>query len=122
MGKKTIKGYLVGYDSDEDYRNWLKKWLFFPKDVIFHEKLKKCDNSIHLPFNDSKQKNTNDLSNQGKYEEEQFQDEKQNDPRHSNVDSDEVKPLHDMQLIKRDEITKTCTVWWLYNWHWITEN
>ncbi|GBM73101.1 hypothetical protein AVEN_198776-1 [Araneus ventricosus] len=70
MDKKTVKGYLVGYDGDERYRIWLKEEnrVFLSRDVIFQEKPSCC---IQLMLKEP--------SNEGKFAEEKL-DEKEQEP------------------------------------------
>lgn len=51
MDKKSIKGYLVGYDGDERYRVYIKEkgMVICSRDVIFEEKPSSSNMEIHLP-------------------------------------------------------------------------
>lgn len=50
MDKKAIKGYLVGFDSDERYRIWVKEQrkIICSRDVVFQEKMRECGKSVGL--------------------------------------------------------------------------
>ena len=54
MDKKAIKGYLVGYDSDERYRVYIEgeHKVVVSRDIKFQESLKECEEKVQLPLQD----------------------------------------------------------------------
>ncbi|GBN94878.1 Retrovirus-related Pol polyprotein from transposon TNT 1-94 [Araneus ventricosus] len=79
MGKKAVKGYLVGYDDDERYRIWLKEEnrVILSRDVIFQEKPSRC---VQLM--------SKEPSNEGKHAEKKL-DEKEQEPTSDTEDDSE---------------------------------
>ncbi|GBM63102.1 hypothetical protein AVEN_68553-1 [Araneus ventricosus] len=51
MDKKTLKGYLLGYDCDERYRIWIKETnnVICSRDVVFLEHpMKNCEDAVEI--------------------------------------------------------------------------
>jgi len=107
MDKKSIKGYLVGYDGEERYRIWVKEEhrVCLSRDVIFQERLGQCDDHTKLSLQDRVAESDQEKL-ENKDESQEQRNSFQNSETESENEEEESQSSHYMHLRDRSKIEK----------------